>query len=75
MFLHKLWTNEQILHKLWTNEQILYNSIADFLCQCVCVILFIAVSKSFASTSQIGKIIDIIGVQSKGAKMNFLCSM
>ena len=63
------------LHKLWTNEQILYNSIADFLCQCVCVVLFIAVSESFASTSQIGKIIDIIGVQLKGAKMNFFCSM
>ena len=43
------------LHKLWTNEQILYNSIADFLCQCVCVVLFITVSESFASTSQIRK--------------------
>ena len=31
----------------------------------VSVCLFIAVSKSFASTSQIGKTIDKIGVQSK----------
>ena len=41
-------------HKVWTNEQILYNSIADFVRQYVCVVIFITVSKSFANTSQIG---------------------
>ena len=62
-------------HKSWTNEQFLYNLIAYFLCQYVCVVIFISISKSFASTSQIGKIIDKAGVQLKGVKMNFLCSM
>ena len=62
-------------HKSWTNEQFLYNLIAYFLCQYVCVVIFIFISKSFASTSQIGKIIDKAGVQLKGVKMNFLCSM
>ena len=62
-------------HKSWINEQFLYNLIAYFLCQYVCVVIFISISKSFASTSQIGKIIDKAGVQLKGVKMNFLCSM
>ena len=62
-------------HKTCTNEQILYNSIADFVRQCVCVVIFISVSKSFANMSQIGKIIDKIGVKLRGVKMNFLCSM
>ena len=35
----------------------------SFLGQCIYVIIFIAVSKSFESTSQIGTIIDKIGVQ------------
>ena len=59
-------------HKSWTNEQILYNLIVYFLCQCV---MFIPTSKSFASTSQIGKIIDKTGVQLKGVNINLLCSM
>ena len=55
--------------------QILYSYITDFLCQCVCVVIFIAVSKNLASTFEIDKIIDKIGVQLKGMKIQFLCSM
>ena len=62
-------------HKSWTNEQILYNLIVYFLFQCVWVVMFIPASKSFASTSQIGKIIDKTGVQLNGVNINFLCSM
>ena len=62
-------------HKSWTNEQILYNLIAYFLCQCVCIVIFISTSKGFAHTSQIGKIIDKTGVQLEGVNINFLCSM
>ena len=39
--------------------------LLSFLGQSVCVVLFIAVSKSFESTSQRGTIIDEIGVQLK----------
>ena len=62
-------------HKSWTNEQILYNLITYFLCQCVCIVNFISTSKSFTSTSQIGKIIDKTWVQLKGVNINFSCSM
>ena len=62
-------------HKSWANEQILYNLIVYFLCQCVWVVMFIPTSKNFASTSQIGKVIDKTGVQLKGVNINFLCSM
>ena len=37
----------------------------NFLGQCIYVVIFIAVSKSFESTSQIGTIIDKMGVQLK----------
>ena len=38
-------------------SKFLCNSFDDFWCHCVCVVVFIAVSKSFTSTSQIGKTI------------------
>ena len=52
-------------NKSWTNGQFLCNYIAEFLGQCICNVIFIAVSKSFESTSHIGTIIDKIGVQLK----------
>ena len=49
--------------------------LLHFLGQCVCVVVFIVFSKSFASTSQIDKMIDKTGVQLKGVIMHFLYSM
>ena len=60
-------------NKSWTNRQFLCNYIVEFSGQCAYVVIFIAVSENFASTSQIGEIIDKIGVRLKGVVMHFLC--
>ena len=60
-------------NKSWTNRQFLCNYLVEFLGQCAYVVIFIAVSENLESTSQIGKIIDKIGVRLKGVVMHFLC--